>query len=56
MDCVRKTIEAEGPLALYKGLFATWVRIGPFALVFFVGLEHFTAVFQPLLGGAGGVA
>lgn len=40
IDCVVKTIKAEGPLALYKGFIPTISRQGPFTVVLFVTLEQ----------------
>jgi hypothetical protein len=30
VDCLLKTVKAEGPLAIYKGFFAQWARVGPY--------------------------
>ncbi|CAA6673677.1 unnamed protein product [Spirodela intermedia] len=40
VDCVVRTVRAEGPLALYKGFVATASRQGPFTVVLFVTLEQ----------------
>ncbi|KAG0221669.1 hypothetical protein BGW41_006625 [Actinomortierella wolfii] len=32
-DCVIKTVRNEGPLALYKGFLACWMRLGPHTLL-----------------------
>lgn len=40
LDCVIKTVRAEGPLALYKGFVPTISRQGPFTVVLFVTLEQ----------------
>ncbi|KAL0431850.1 UNVERIFIED_CONTAM: Mitochondrial uncoupling protein 5 [Sesamum radiatum] len=40
LDCVMKTIKAEGPMALYKGFIPTISRQGPFTVVLFVTLEQ----------------
>jgi len=45
VDCIRQTVKTEGVWGLYKGVWPTWMRIGPFALVFFVSLEHFQNMF-----------
>ncbi|KAG0267778.1 hypothetical protein DFQ27_008275 [Actinomortierella ambigua] len=33
LDCVIKTMRNEGPLALYKGFLACWMRLGPHTLL-----------------------
>lgn len=40
LDCVLKTVRAEGPMALYKGFVPTISRQGPFTVVLFVTLEQ----------------
>ncbi|PKU65971.1 mitochondrial uncoupling protein 5-like [Dendrobium catenatum] len=40
IDCVVKTVKAEGPMALYKGFIPTVSRQGPFTIVLFVTLEQ----------------
>lgn len=40
LDCVVKTVKAEGPMALYKGFIPTVTRQGPFTVVLFVTLEQ----------------
>jgi len=40
LDCVVKTVKAEGPMALYKGFVPTISRQGPFTVVLFVTLEQ----------------
>ncbi|XP_054793321.1 mitochondrial uncoupling protein 4-like [Prosopis cineraria] len=40
LDCVLKTVKAEGPMALYKGFIPTISRQGPFTVVLFVTLEQ----------------
>ncbi|KAK7361376.1 hypothetical protein VNO77_03432 [Canavalia gladiata] len=40
LDCVVKTVRAEGPMALYKGFIPTISRQGPFTVVLFVTLEQ----------------
>mmetsp|Transcript_25898 Transcript_25898/g.31435 ORF Transcript_25898/g.31435 Transcript_25898/m.31435 type:complete len:301 (-) Transcript_25898:438-1340(-) len=43
IDCLRKTVQAEGLLSLYKGFFPTWMRLGPWQLVFWVSYEQLRA-------------
>jgi len=40
LDCALKTVQAEGPMALYKGFIPTITRQGPFTVVLFVTLEQ----------------
>ncbi|KAG1342285.1 Mitochondrial uncoupling protein 5 [Cocos nucifera] len=40
LDCLLKTVRAEGPMALYKGFIPTVSRQGPFTVVLFVTLEQ----------------
>ncbi|GAB2232122.1 hypothetical protein Drorol1_Dr00011145 [Drosera rotundifolia] len=40
IDCVVKTVKAEGVMALYKGFVPTVSRQGPFTVVLFVTLEQ----------------
>lgn len=40
MDCAIKTVQSEGPMALYKGFVPTVMRQGPFTVVLFVTLEQ----------------
>lgn len=40
IDCVIKTVSAEGVFALYKGFVPTFVRQAPFVVVTFVTLEQ----------------
>ncbi|RUS14667.1 mitochondrial substrate carrier family protein ucpB [Endogone sp. FLAS-F59071] len=39
-DCLRKTIMLEGPLALYKGFFMCWLRLGPQTIVSLIIFEQ----------------
>ena len=40
VDCIVKTVRAEGPLALYKGFVPTFVRQAPYVVVMFLTLEQ----------------
>lgn len=33
LDCIVKTVQHEGPLALYKGWMAMYLRLGPAVVV-----------------------
>eukprot|EP00002_Diphylleia_rotans_P038615 TRINITY_DN8817_c0_g1_i1.p1 TRINITY_DN8817_c0_g1~~TRINITY_DN8817_c0_g1_i1.p1 ORF type:complete len:299 (+),score=63.42 TRINITY_DN8817_c0_g1_i1:57-953(+) len=41
LDCMTKTIKAEGFFGMYKGFFPTWLRIGPWAMVMFISFEQY---------------
>lgn len=40
VDCFVQTVRTEGFLALYKGFIPTWVRLGPWNIIFFVTFEQ----------------
>ncbi|XP_071444065.1 mitochondrial uncoupling protein 4 [Hetaerina americana] len=40
VDCLIKTVNNEGLLALYKGFFPVWIRLAPWALTFWVSFEQ----------------
>ena len=44
LDCLLKTVRAEGMLALYKGFVPTVSRLGPWQLSFFLVFEQVTKV------------
>ncbi|XP_054734261.1 mitochondrial uncoupling protein Bmcp [Anastrepha obliqua] len=39
-DCAVQTVRNEGILALYKGFIPTWVRMGPWNIIFFITYEQ----------------
>lgn len=39
LDCLVKTVRYEGCRALYKGFVPTWLRLGPWNIIFFVSFE-----------------
>lgn len=39
-DCAVRTVRLEGPRALYKGFIPTWVRMGPWNIIFFITYEQ----------------
>jgi hypothetical protein len=39
LDCVAKTIRAEGLMALYKGFWPQWIRLGPHTVITFLVYE-----------------
>ena len=49
LDCWRKVVANEGPLALYKGFVPGWLRLGPWQLVFWCSYEQLR-----ILSGLGG--
>jgi hypothetical protein len=46
VDCFVTTVRTEGPLALYKGLLATWSRQAPLNTVRFMALEQLRKLFE----------
>lgn len=40
LDCFKKTIQSEGTLALWKGFWPAYSRIGPRVVIIFVVLEQ----------------
>ncbi|XP_046808958.1 mitochondrial uncoupling protein Bmcp isoform X2 [Lucilia cuprina] len=40
LDCAIQTVRNEGLLALYKGFIPTWVRMGPWNVIFFMTYEQ----------------
>lgn len=40
-DCLVKTVKFEGMMALWKGFFPTWARLGPWQFVFWISYERF---------------
>lgn len=40
LDCLRKTLQTEGPFALYKGFWAQLFRIGPHSILTLMFMEH----------------
>lgn len=49
LDCLVKSVRAEGLAALYKGFLPTWARLGPWQLVFWTSYEQFRQTFN--MGG-----
>lgn len=43
-DCLLKTVKHEGIMALWKGFFPTWARLGPWQFVFWVSYEKFRRI------------
>ncbi|XP_064638915.1 kidney mitochondrial carrier protein 1-like isoform X2 [Lineus longissimus] len=44
-DCICQTIRHEGPMALYKGFIPTWVRLGPWNIIFFMTYEQLKKIY-----------
>ncbi|KAG5261936.1 hypothetical protein AALO_G00290240 [Alosa alosa] len=40
LDCLLQTWRSEGFLALYKGFFPNWLRLGPWNIIFFLTYEQ----------------
>ena len=46
IDCFFKTVQKEGPLALYQGFLPNWMRKGPFCILFFMTYEQSKALLE----------
>lgn len=46
IDCFVKTTKNEGFFALYKGFFPSWLRLGPWNIVFFIVFEQLKRIDQ----------
>ncbi|ELT99385.1 hypothetical protein CAPTEDRAFT_178931 [Capitella teleta] len=44
IHCLIQTVRTEGVSALYKGLVPNWLRLGPFAIVFFLTYEQLKTI------------
>ena len=44
LDCWRKVVTQEGPLALYKGFLPGWLRLAPWQLTFWITYEQLRIV------------
>uniref|UniRef100_A0A3P9MZV8 Solute carrier family 25 member 30 n=1 Tax=Poecilia reticulata TaxID=8081 RepID=A0A3P9MZV8_POERE len=40
LDCLLQTWRSEGFMALYKGFFPNWLRLGPWNIIFFLTYEQ----------------
>ena len=49
VSCLLKIAQDDGLAGLYRGFLATWMRIGPWAFLFFVCFEQFRALAEMLL-------
>lgn len=49
LDCLFKTVENEGFLALYKGFLPVWIRMAPWSLTFWMSFEQI----RHMLGATG---
>jgi len=45
-DCLTSTVRTEGTLALWKGFFPSYARVGPRVVIIFVVLEQLRAIFD----------
>ena len=46
VPCVRMTVAAEGPLALYQGTLANYLRFGPYCVLVFVFTEQLKLLYR----------
>ncbi|KAH8319158.1 hypothetical protein KR067_011664 [Drosophila pandora] len=40
LECLRIIVKEEGPIILYKGLWPTWFRLGPFSVLLWLSIEQ----------------
>jgi solute carrier family 25 protein 14/30 len=40
-----QTVRHEGAMALYKGFIPTWLRLGPWNIIFFVTFEQLKKIY-----------
>ncbi|KZS00902.1 Kidney mitochondrial carrier protein 1 [Daphnia magna] len=40
IDCFIQTVRHEGVMALYRGFIPTWLRMGPWNMIFFITYEQ----------------
>lgn len=45
LDCFIKTIRTEGPFALYRGIIPSYLRLGPWNIIFFITYEQLKILF-----------
>ncbi|GAB1605525.1 kidney mitochondrial carrier protein 1-like [Argonauta hians] len=45
LDCVLRTAKTEGLLAFYKGFIPTWIRLGPWNIIFFLTFERLKKIY-----------
>jgi len=45
LDCLLKTVQQEGLTALYKGFIPTWLRLGPWNIIFFITFEQLNRLY-----------
>lgn len=45
IDCLIQTVRNEGITALYKGFIPTWVRMGPWNIIFFITYEQLKKIY-----------
>ncbi|GAU95464.1 hypothetical protein RvY_07076 [Ramazzottius varieornatus] len=48
MECLSKTIRDEGLLAIYKGFFPAWMRMGPWSMTFWMVYEQLRRLSKPV--------
>lgn len=46
LDCLSDIFINQGLVGLYRGFFATWLRLAPFTILFFLSFEYFKSLFH----------
>ena len=44
LDCLSSIVRSQGPLGLFRGFAAQWLRFGPYAVVQFTAWEQLRAL------------
>ncbi|XP_029648341.1 kidney mitochondrial carrier protein 1 isoform X1 [Octopus sinensis] len=45
LDCIIQTARTEGLMAFYKGFIPTWIRLGPWNIIFFLTFEKLKKIY-----------
>jgi hypothetical protein len=48
-DCLSDVFINQGLVGLYKGFFATWLRLAPFTILFFLSFEYFKMLLRSII-------
>jgi hypothetical protein len=49
LDCLSDVFVKQGLVGLYKGFFATWLRLAPFTILFFLSFEYFKSLLATVI-------
>lgn len=48
LDCLSDIFVNQGLVGLYRGFFATWLRLAPFTILFFLSFEYFKSLLHSI--------